>query len=157
MKVYLIHHATAFSAEEDPERHLKPQGRDEADRLGIRLREAGVAPEKILHSDKQWVRETAERLAVVLDMSDRTATADYPIDTGDDIAPFLDEIRHCDGDLMMVGHVKYLIRTASALVCGDENNDVVAFKPGFGSIFCLEGAGDEWAVRFGWLQEHPPG
>ena len=157
MKVYLIHHTTAFSADEDPERHLKPQGRDEADRLGKRLSDAGSTPAKILHSDKQWVRETAERLAVVLGMSDRTATADYPIDTGDDIRPFLEEIRGCDGDIMMVGHVDYLLRVASALVCGNENTPVVAFKPGFGSIFCLEGDGDDWVVRFGWLQEHNPG
>jgi phosphohistidine phosphatase SixA len=157
MKIYLIHHTTAFSAEEDPERHLKPQGRDEADRLGNRLRDAGSAPLKILHSDKQWVRETAERLAVVLGMSDRTETAGYPINTGDDITPFLDEIRNCDGDIMMVGHVEYLIRTASALVSGDQNNHVVAFKPGFGSIFCIEGEGDDWVVRFGWLQEHHAG
>lgn len=157
MKVYLIHHTTAFSVEEDPERHLKPQGRDEADRLGKRLRDAGVAPVRILHSDRQWVRETAERLAVVLDMSDRTAVAGYPIDTGDDIAPFVDEIGTCGGDIVMVGHVDYLMRAASALVCGDENNRVVAFKPGFGSVFCLESDGGDWVVRFGWLQEHPPG
>jgi phosphohistidine phosphatase SixA len=157
MKVYLIHHTTAFSAEEDPERHLKPQGRDEADRLGARFRGAGVAPLRILHSDKQWVRESAERIADVLGMSDRTETADYAINTDDPIAPFLDEIKKADGDIMMVGHVKYLIRTASALVSGDENNDVVAFKPGFGSVFCIEGEGDDWVVRFGWLQEHVPG
>lgn len=157
MKVYLIHHTTAFSADEDPERHLKPQGRDEADRLGTRFKDAGVAPGRILHSDKKWVRETAERLAVVLGMSGRTEVAGYPIDTGDPVAPFLDEIRASDGDIMMVGHVDYLIRTASALVCGDENNHAVAFKPGFGSVFCLEGDGDDWVVRFGWLQEHPAG
>lgn len=157
MKVYLIHHTTAFSAEEDPERHLKPQGRDEADRLGARFREAGVAPLRILHSDKQWVRESAERIAAVLGMADRTETADYAINTDDPIAPFLDEIKNTDGDIMMVGHVQYLIRTASALVSGDENNSVVAFKPGFGSVFCIEGEGDDWVVRFGWLQEHAPG
>jgi hypothetical protein len=90
-------------------------------------------------------------------MSDRTETAGYAINTDDPIAPFLEEIKNADGDIMMVGHVKYLIRTASALVSGGENNDVVAFKPGFGSVFCIEGDGDDWVVRFGWLQEHAPG
>ena len=44
MKIYLIHHATAFSADEDPERHLTPLGRDQADRLGARLAAAGADP-----------------------------------------------------------------------------------------------------------------
>ena len=48
MKIYLIHHATAFSADEDPERHLTPLGRDQADRLGARLAAAGADPMRIL-------------------------------------------------------------------------------------------------------------
>ncbi|MGB0629675.1 MAG: histidine phosphatase family protein [Alphaproteobacteria bacterium] len=154
MKVYLIHHATAFKAEEDPERHLTPLGRDQADRLGARLAAAGVDPVRILHSDKQWVMETAERIAAAMGMQDRTAVAGYDINTGDDLSPFLSEIDAADGDIMMVGHVDYLRRAAAKLVAGDENVQVIAFKPDFGTAFCLEDEDGDWIVRFGWRQEH---
>jgi phosphohistidine phosphatase SixA len=154
MKVYLIHHATAFSLEEDPERHLTEQGRAQADRLGARFAAAGVDPARILHSDKQWVKETAQRIAAAMDLSDRTAVAGYEINTGDDLAPFLADIKAGDGDLMMVGHVEFLRRAAAKLVTGDESAQVIAFKPDFGTAFCLEDEEGDWIVRFGWRQEY---
>ena len=62
MKVYLVHHTDALSAEQDPQRHISPKGREQADRLGARLSALGVAPVRILHSDKQWTIDTAERV-----------------------------------------------------------------------------------------------
>lgn len=154
MKLYLIHHANVLSAEQDPGRHLSEQGRAEADRLGTRFKAAGAAPARILHSDRQWTLETAERIAIAMGAAGRTATADYPINTGADIAPFLKEIAAGDGDIMMVGHSDYLLRTASRLLCGDEHNRLIEFKPGHGTAFCLEGLGDDWAVIYAWRQEH---
>ena len=79
MKVYLVHHADALSAEQDPQRHISPKGRDQADRLGVRFRALGVAPLRILHSDKQWTIDTAQRIAAKLGLEDRTAKPAYPI------------------------------------------------------------------------------
>ena len=157
MKVYLIHHATAFKMEEDPERHLTQLGREQADRLGARFAAAGIETLRILHSDKQWVHETAERIANVMGQSDRLAVAGYPIDKNDDVAPFIDEIGAGSGDLMMVGHVAYLRRAAAKLVTGDESVQVISFKPDFGTAFCLEKEKDDWIVRFGWRQEDAAG
>ena len=58
---------------------------------------------------------------------------------------------------MMCGHVDYLLRTASQLVCGDEKRKVVEFKPGNGTAVCLEGKGSDWCVTFAWRQDHAPG
>jgi phosphohistidine phosphatase SixA len=44
MKVYLVHHVDALSAEQDPQRHISPLGREQADRIGTRLKALGVAP-----------------------------------------------------------------------------------------------------------------
>ncbi len=101
MNVYLIHHAEALTIEQDPLRHLSPTGRDQADRLGTRLRALGVAPVRILHSDKQWTIETAQRIAAQLGIEDRTTRATYPINTGDPVAPFMAEIAAARGDIMM--------------------------------------------------------
>lgn len=157
MKVYLVHHTDALSAEQDPQRHISPKGREQADRLGARFRALGVAPVRILHSDKQWTIDTAERIAAKLGMEDRTAKAAYPINTDDPIEPFLAELRDARGDIMMCGHVVFLERVAARLVCGDESKAVVAFKPGNGTALCLEGEGERWVVTYMWRDDHAPG
>jgi phosphohistidine phosphatase SixA len=154
MKVYLIHHTDVLSAEQDPGRHLSPTGREDADGIGARFTAAGVAPVRILHSDKQWTLEAAERIAATMGLTGLTAIADYSIGTTDPIEPFLAEIGACDGDIMMVGHADFLIRSASSLLCGDEDARVIEFKPGYGTAFCLEKTGDNWAVTFAWRLEH---
>jgi phosphohistidine phosphatase len=157
MKVYIVHHVDALSAEQDPQRHISPKGREQAERLGSRLRALGVAPAKILHSDKQWTIDTAERIAAKLGLEDRTAKAAYPINTGDPVEPFIAEIKAAKGDIMMCGHIDYLLRATSRLVCGNEQRKVVEYKPGNGTIACLEGQGDDWYVTFVWRQDHQPG
>ena len=157
MKVYLVHHVDALSAEQDPQRHISQKGHDQADRLGTRWRALGVKPVSILHSDKQWTIDTAERIAAKLDAQDRTAQAAYPINTGDPVAPFVAEITAAGGDIMMCGHVDYLLRSASRLVCGDETRKVVEFKPGNGTAVCLEGEGDRWVITYAWRQDQAPG
>jgi phosphohistidine phosphatase len=157
MKVYLVHHVDALPAEQDPQRHISPKGRAQADRLGARLNALGVAPVRILHSDKQWTIDTAVRVAAKLGAEDKTAKAAYPINTGDPVAPFMAEIAAAGGDIMMCGHVDYLLRSASKLVCGDETRKVVEFKPGNGTAVCLEGQGKDWVVTFAWRDDHAPG
>ena len=156
MKVYLVHHVEALSKEQDPQRHISPKGRDQADRLGARLKALGVSPVTILHSDKQWTIDTAQRIAGRLGMDDRAVKAAYPINN-DPVAPFMEEIQSAGGDVMMCGHVDYLLRAASQLVCGDETRKVVDFKPGNGTIVCIEGRGSDWAVTWMWRQDHTPG
>ncbi len=157
MKVYLVHHVDALSAEQDPQRHISPKGKAQADRLGARLQALGASPVRILHSDKQWTIDTAARIAAKLGAEARTAKADYPINTDDPVAPFMTEIAATRGDIMMCGHVDYLLRSASKLVCGDEKCKVVEFKPGNGTIACIEGEGNDWVVTFVWRDDHAPG
>ncbi len=157
MKVYLVHHVDALSAAQDPQRHISPLGRDQADRLGARFSALGVAPVRILHSDKQWTIDTAERIAAKLGATDKTAKTAYPINTGDPLAPFMADIAAAGGDIMMCGHVDYLLRSASQLVCGDESRKVVEFKPGNGAAVCLEGKGNDWVITYAWRQDHAPG
>jgi phosphohistidine phosphatase SixA len=157
MKVYLVHHVHALTAEQDPQRHISKQGQAEADRLGARLRALGIAPVRILHSDKQWTIDTAQRIAAKLGMEDRAVKANYPINTDDPVAPFVDEIKAAKGDIMMCGHIDYLLRSASRLLCGNEKKKVIEFKPGNGTIACLEGEGENWVVTWMWRQDHAAG
>jgi phosphohistidine phosphatase SixA len=157
MKIFLIHHANVLPADQDPERRLSPQGHEETDRLGRRFKAAGIDPVRILHSDKPFTKESAQRIAAALGAAGKTAMADYPINTDDPLDPFLTEIADCDGDIIMVGHAVYLVRTASRLVCGDETSRIIEFKPGNCTAFCIEGSGDDWVVAYGWRHEHGAG
>lgn len=157
MKIYLVHHADALTVEQDPLRHLSPKGREQADRLGARLRALGIKPSVILHSDKQWTIDTAVRIAAQLGIEDRTATAAYPIGTDDPVAPFIEQAVASGGEVMMCGHVDYLERAAARLVGGDEPRKVVTFKPGNATLACLEGEGEHWVITFMWRDEHAPG
>ena len=157
VKVYLVHHTDALSAEQDPQRHISPKGREQADRLGARFRALGVSPLRILHSDKQWTIDTAERIAAKLGLENRTAKTGSPINTDDPVEPFVAEIQAASGDIMMCGHVDYLLRAASKLVCDDESRKVVEFKPGNGTAVCIEGDGKDWVVTYAWRQDHAPG
>ena len=157
MKVYLVHHADALSAAQDPQRHISPMGREQSDRVGTRLKALGVALVRILHSDKQWTIDTAIHVAAKLGAADKVAQTPYPINTDDSIAPFIAEIAVTRGDIMMCGHVDYLLRTASQLVCGNEHHKVFEFKPGNGTLACIEGEGKNWAITYAWRQDHAPG
>jgi phosphohistidine phosphatase SixA len=157
VKVYLVHHVDALSKEQDPQRHISALGKAQADRIGERLKALGAAPVRILHSEAQWTIDTAERIAAKLGASGNTAKASYPINTDDPVAPFLADIAASKGDIMMCGHVDYLLRTASKLVCGDEKRKVIEFKPANGTMACLEGSGDRWYVTYMWRADHAPG
>ncbi|HAA93270.1 MAG TPA: hypothetical protein DCS82_04475 [Rhodospirillaceae bacterium] len=152
MKVYLTHHADALSAEEDPVRHLSEQGVAESERLGKFMKATGSVPARVLHSDKQWTKETGERVAAELGISDKTAVADYGIAPEDPVEPFIAEIEADGGDILMAGHGDFLIRVGSKLLTGDENNWVIEFRPGNGTTFCLEKADDGWKVAWAWRQ-----
>jgi phosphohistidine phosphatase SixA len=160
VKVYLVHHVDALSKEQDPARHISALGKTQADRIGERLKVLGAAPARILHSDKQWTIDTAAHIASKLGATNRMVQTAYPINTDDPIAPFLADIAAAQAgnhDIMMCGHVDYLLRTASKLVCGDEKRKVVEFKPGNGTMACLESAGDQWFVTWMWRADHAPG
>ncbi len=156
-RVFLVHHVDALQPVQDPQRHASQKGREQAARLGMRLNAMYVAPVRILHSELQYTRDTAAGIAEKLAALDKVAQAAYPINTGDPIAPFLSEIDACIGDIMMCGHVDYLLRTVSQLVCGNEKCKVMEFKPGNGTLVCLEGEGKEWVISFMWRQDHAPG
>jgi phosphohistidine phosphatase SixA len=157
MKVILVHHANALSADEDPARHLSAQGVKESERLGRFLKAQGISPARILHSDKQWTLETGERVAEAMGATGKTATAAYEINTDDAVDPFIAEINASNGDIIMTGHSDYIVRAASKLLTGDESNQAIEVKPGNGTAFCLEGSGDNWVLAWGWRQEQLPG
>jgi phosphohistidine phosphatase len=66
----------------------------------------------------------------------------------DDVRPWGERISKETEDLMIVGHLPFLEKLASFLVCGDEGAKAVLFR--YSAILCLERKDPErWAVD--WL------
>ena len=111
MTLYLVNNTKALSAKQSPDRPPSEVGRAEADRVGTLMKASGAAPVRFLHSDKLRTRETAERIAAILGLSDRVAQAKYGTGTDDDLHAFMEDIEE-GGDLLIVGHVDHLMRAA---------------------------------------------
>ena len=153
MKVYLTHHANALSAQQDPERHLSEVGVCEAERLGMFMKVIDAIPSQIIHSDKQWTRETAERVAANLGQPVPVSVSNYGIAPEDPVEPFIDQVELGEGDIMMAGHGDFLLRASAKLLTGNERRWVLEFSPGNGTTFCLENNKGVWKVVWGWRQE----
>jgi len=157
MKIFLVHHANAYPKEEKPERPLTERGEAQADRVGAFLKAQGVTPARILHSDKLWTRQTAERVAAVLGLPDAPGMPDYPITNDAPTDPFVADVAKRGGDVVMTGHSDFLRRAGARLLCGDETKKVIEFQPGNGTVFCLEGESESWSVAYALRQEHMGG
>jgi phosphohistidine phosphatase len=63
MQLYLVRHADATPGSPDELRPLSDEGREQAQELGERLRDDGVAPDVVLTSPLLRARQTGEALA----------------------------------------------------------------------------------------------
>ena len=149
MKVYLVHHVDALSAEQDPQRHISPKGRDQADRLGVRFRALGRAP-CVLHTTAVDI-DPAERIAARLgrmSIPEDRPTRSHLRSVAHSLRKSLRGRRH-----MMGGHVDSCC-LGFELVCGDE--------PRRGRIQArtaprLSRREGRTGHHYSWLQDHAPG
>ncbi len=147
MKLYLIQHGEAKPEAEDPERALTERGEKEA--LAVSKMAGGlqIRPSKIYHSGKLRAKQTAEIMAGALKISDSLVQPAQGLNPNDDIHPWADRISREREDLMLVGHLPFLEKLTSFLLCGDERARLVLFR--YGAIVCLDQKEDKgWAVRW---------
>ena len=148
MRIHLVQHGKATSKDENPDRPLTEEGREDVQRVGARLAAGDVRVSRIVHSGKTRARQTAEQLAELLEVEGRRP----PVDRSDDLGPTddtsvwadrLDDDEH-DG-VVLVGHLPFMERMAARLVSGDPEHDVVTFSKG--GVLRLE-RDDGWTVRW---------
>jgi phosphohistidine phosphatase len=147
MKLYLIQHGEAKPEAEDPERSLTAHGEEEVKKVALRAGNLNVVPSKIFHSGKLRAKQTAGLMAEELRISpDRVQTA-QGLNPNDDVKTWAKRIGDEKEDMMIVGHLPFLEKMASFLLCGDEKASLVSFR--YGAVVCLEQKGDKgWAVRW---------
>jgi phosphohistidine phosphatase len=145
MELYLVQHGEAKSKAEDPQRPLTERGREEVQRVAAFTAKAGLKVNQIRHSSKRRAEETASILAEHLSPAEGVLAVPglAPID---DVRPIAKALQRETAPLMLVGHLPFVDRLAGLLVTGAPDRSVVRFR--MGGIVCLEGAGDDWAVKW---------
>jgi phosphohistidine phosphatase len=147
MKLYLVQHGEACAKDVDPDRPLTDRGRADMERLAAFLRQAGVRPERVIHSEKLRAVQSAGWLA------DAVAPGVEPESSGiinpdDDPRAFDWQSGSWDRDTLVVGHLPFMGRLVSHLVIEDESRAITAWKPG--TVVCLEREdGEHW--RIAWM------
>jgi len=145
MTLYLIRHAHAVTAEEDPARPLSDRGRDQVARLVAYLRQANIfQPDEIWCSSLARARETARLLTVGLKLS--APLVECPgLEPEADPRRTVARIEAATGRLAIVGHQPHLGALAALLL-----QDPVGshdFKKG--AIVALAGQPKPWRMLWG--------
>jgi phosphohistidine phosphatase len=147
VKLYLVQHGEAKSEIEDPERSLTANGEKEVARVAQAVKKMGIKPAKIYHGGKKRAKQTAEIIGSGLQVLDQNIEAIEGLKPNDDARPWVEKILQEKKATMFVGHLPFLEKLTSLLLCGDENARVVLFR--YGCIVCLERKEDNgWAIRW---------
>jgi phosphohistidine phosphatase len=147
MKLYLIQHGEAKSEVEDPERSLTPRGEKEVISVSKVAPGLHINPSKVFHSGKLRAKQTAEIISSALKIPDPSVQPIQGLNPNDDIRPWAERISKEKEDFMLVGHLPFLEKLTSFLLCGNENARLVLFR--YGAIVCLDQKEDKrWAIRW---------
>jgi phosphohistidine phosphatase len=136
--LFLIRHAHAVTASEDPLRPLSPRGVADCERLARFFRRNGLlAPAQVWHSPLARSRETVTRLfpALGLDPLVVETSGLLPEDDPEPMSRRLDALGE-ETTVAIVGHEPHLGHLASLLIRGKTTPVIVDFKKS--SILALE-------------------
>jgi phosphohistidine phosphatase len=144
MRLYLVQHAEAETADVDEERHLTAGGIRDVEMVGHFLETMSTPVSRILHSGKVRARETAERLARYIG-PEAVVEQVVGIRARDPAEPWKERLDAEEENLVMVAHMPFVARLASLLVRGEEDPELFRFTPG--TVLCLESFGEgRWSV-----------
>lgn len=148
MNLYLVQHAESTPKDENPDRPLSAQGKDDITRMaGWFAASNAPPPTQVLHSGKLRAQQTAQELAEALDLSEAVQPADglAPLDPA---RIWVERLLQTGSDLMLVGHLPHLSRLSSVLLAGDEEAGVVRFH--MGGVVCLR-RDEDGAWSLAWM------
>jgi phosphohistidine phosphatase len=133
MKIYLLQHALAYSAEEDQERSLNPEGVEQAKASARGIKKLGLSFDLIMTSPKRRAQQTAALIAeaVRYPYSDIQSTdAVLPNQSPAEVLEILQK-ESTDSHILVVSHLPYLEKLARELMQGGdilfENSGLTCF------------------------------
>ncbi|NIP56447.1 MAG: phosphohistidine phosphatase SixA [Gammaproteobacteria bacterium] len=133
MKIYLMQHALAYSAEEDQERALNPEGIEQAKASARGIKKLGLSFDLVMTSPKRRAQQTAALIAeaVRYPYSDiLTTEALLPNQSPEEVLEILQK-ESTDSHILVVSHLPYLENLARELMQGGdihfENSGLTCF------------------------------
>ncbi len=123
MKVFLLQHGEALTADEDEARPLSEKGIAQAKRAADFLKKLPFYPDVIFHSDRKRSSETAEIICFALGGVRMELRGG--MNPNDDVAGMYKEIVSANRSIMLVGHQPFLGRLASRLLDAGKQNTVL--------------------------------
>lgn len=147
MRLYLVRHGKAKSAQQDPQRHLAKQGREDVQQIAKFIKPLKIKVDCIWHSDKARAIETAEIIGKAV--KTKNGLQQHPgLNPGDPVIPIVNEIISQNNDIMIVGHLPFLDIITAELVSGDQDQTIVSFATS--AMVCLENY-DEINFDVAWM------
>lgn len=144
MLLYLVQHGKAKSKEEDPDRPLTNEGREELEAVSLLLMRYGaITATRVVHSGKLRAAETARLFGTRLDVPVEEQEGLKPLD---DPAAWARRVMDDGEDTMLVGHMPHLSKLASLLLSGDPEAGLVDFANG--GVVCLGEVDGDWALQW---------
>jgi phosphohistidine phosphatase len=125
MQLYLVQHGQATPKEINPNRPLNEEGRAAIQRAAELASRLGVEVAEVRHSDKLRAIQTAEVLGRALQAPCKQVEGLSP---NDDVSSLTQELTTSTGNLMIVGHLPFLGRLASQLLCQVDSAPTVEFQ-----------------------------
>jgi phosphohistidine phosphatase len=146
MHVYLVQHADAKKEQEDPLRPLTEKGWQDITRVASYTSHLNMRLSGILHSTKLRAKQSAEILFSSLRPVKGVTEVDglAPLD---DPNIWAERLNDMPDDVLLVGHLPYLARLASLLLCSDAERNMIAFR--MACIVCLrKDEGGAWSLEW---------
>lgn len=144
MALYLVQHGKALSKQEDPNRPITLEGIHEVGRVASEVARKEMSLTAIIHSGKERAKGTAKIFRDAISESIPLESHEN-LSPNDDVRSICDELNERD-NIMIVGHLPYLSRLISYLICGDEEREVVHVRNG--GCIALEKTEKGWRVEW---------
>jgi phosphohistidine phosphatase len=146
MKLHLIRHAHAVTAEEDPLRPLSDRGHRQVALLVAHFQRNGaLRPAEFWHSPLVRSRETAELLVAGLGLA--APLIEIPgLEPEDDPGTVAERVSRAPHDLAVVGHEPHLSALATRLMHGPGVPVAFAFQKG--AVLTFEREHGRWLERW---------
>lgn len=145
MYLYLIQHGLSKNEDEDPKRPLTDTGRLITSAMAKKFSALNPQIHEIRHSTKLRAKETAVIIAEYLKKTDLLKEYEN-LSPNSDVSELTSKISATDKNIMIVGHLPYLSRLTSMLICNDKDKEVVKFKNS--GIICLCREERTWHIEW---------
>ncbi len=146
--VILMQHAKAKRKEEDPQRNITEEGREETEKIAkFFVDNIGLRIDKIIHSTKLRAKQTAEILSKYIKPRDGVIEKEG-LEPNADPSIWAEKLSIINENIVIVGHLPHLSKLTSLLVAEDTEKELVVFQ--YSNMVCLE-RDDKGKWRILWI------